>query len=117
MNQGNCRSQGQGHITPHLILHRLIQYMGGGSFQDIRTSVGTPKAAFFNYIHHGIDSVNNCPALVIEFLTNPDSLKQLAMDFQSKSSMAVLDGCVGTLDGWLCHIKVPTVKDTANIAA
>ncbi len=29
----------------------------------------------------------------------------------------VLHGCVRALDGWLCCIKVPTAKDTANIAA
>jgi hypothetical protein len=39
------------------------------------------------------------------------------MDFQCKSSMGVLDSCVGALDGWLCCIKVPISTDTANIAA
>ena len=32
--QGNRRSQGQGHITPQLILHCLIRYMAGGSFHE-----------------------------------------------------------------------------------
>jgi hypothetical protein len=117
VNQGNCQSQGQGHISSKLILHCLIQYMVGGSFHDIITSARIAKATFFNCIHQGIDAVNNCPALAIEFPTDPNGLKQLAVEFQGKSSMGVLDGCVRALDGWLCHIKVPTVKDTANIAA
>ncbi len=29
----------------------------------------------------------------------------------------MLDGCVGSLDGWLCRIKVPLGKDTSNIAS
>jgi hypothetical protein len=91
--------------------------MAGGSFHDIRTSAGIAKATFFSCLHHGIDAVNNCPTLAIDFPVDANSLKKLAIDFQSKSSMGVLDGCVGALDGWLCRIKVPTAKDTANIAA
>jgi DDE superfamily endonuclease len=117
VNQGNHQSQGQGHISSKLILHCLIRYMAGGSFHDIRTFAGIAKATFFNCIHWVIDAVNNCPALAIEFPTDPNGLKQLAVEFQGKSSMGVLDGCVGALDRWLCHIKVPTAKDTANIAA
>ncbi len=58
--QGNRRSQGQGLITPQLILHCLIHYMAGGSFHDIRTSTENAKATFFNCIHWGIDAFNNC---------------------------------------------------------
>jgi len=44
-------------------------------------------------------------------------LKLGTLAFQNKSSNGVLDGCVGALDGWLCRIKVPTQKETANISA
>jgi hypothetical protein len=90
---------------------------GWGAFHDIRTNAGIAKSTFFVAIHRGIDAVNNCPELAIRFPTTTPGLQKLALDFQGKSSNGALDGCVGALDGWLCHIKVPIRNRTANVSA
>ena len=78
---------------------------------------GIAKSTFFACVHRGIDAVNKCRELALHFPTELSELKEVAIEFQGKSSFGVLDGCVGALDGWLCRIKVPLGKDTSNIAS
>jgi hypothetical protein len=91
--------------------------MAGGSFHDIHTNAGIVKSTFFDAIHRGIDVINNCLELAIRFLMEAPVLKQLALDFQGKSSNGASDGCLGALDGWLCCIKLPIRNQTANVSA
>jgi hypothetical protein len=115
--QGSRRNHGMGHVTPELVLHCLLRYMAGGSHHDIQVLAGIAKSTFFACVHRGIDAVNKCRELALHFPTELSELKEVAIEFQGKSSFGVLDGCVGALDGWLCRIKVPLGKDTSNIAS
>jgi len=114
--QAQRRPRGSGPISEELILHCLIRYMAGGLFHDIRVNAGMAKSTFFSAIHRGIDAVNRCPELSINFPTSRHDLKVVALEYQNKSSNGVLDGCVRALDGWLCRVQVPTQKETANIS-
>ncbi len=76
---------------------------------------GIAKSTFFACVHRGIGAVNKCPELALHFPTGPSEMKEVAIEFQGKSSFGVLDGCVGALDGWLCRIKIPLGKDISNI--
>jgi len=115
--QGNRRTGGNGPLTPELILHCLIRYMAGGSHHDIRILAGLPISSFFYCLHRGMDAVNRCPQLSLEFPTDHGELKRVALEFQGKSSFGVMDGCVGALDGWLCRIKVPIGREASNISS
>jgi hypothetical protein len=115
--QGSRRSRNMGHVSAELIIHCLLRYLAGGSHHDIRVLAGIGKSTFFTCLHRAIDAVNKCNALALSFPQDAAGLKELALDFQSKSSNGTLDGCVGALDGWLCRIKVPLGKDTSNIAS
>ncbi len=75
------------------------------------------KSTFFSVIHWGIDAVNGCPELSIHFPTSSHDLKVVELEYQNKSSNGLLDGCIGALDGWLCHVQVPAQKETSNISA
>jgi hypothetical protein len=115
--QGSCRNPGLGYVSPELGLHCLLRYLAGRSHHDIRLLAGVAKSTFFAYTHRGIDAILKCPHLNIQFPTNDAGLKEIAMEFQNKSSFGVLDGCIGALDGWLCRINVPLDRDTSNISA
>jgi hypothetical protein len=115
--QGNCRTGRNGPLTPELILHCLIRYMAGGSHHDIRVLAGLPISPFLYYLHRGMDAVNRCPQLSLEFPMDHGELKRVALEFQGKSSFGVTDGCVGALDGWLCCIKVPIGREASNISS
>ncbi len=102
--QGSRCNHGMGHASPELILHCLLWYLAGGSHHDIQVLAGIAKSTFFACVHQGIDAVSKCPELALHFPTELSELKEVAIEFQGKSSFGLLDGCVGALDGWLCRI-------------
>ena len=81
--------------------------MAGGSHHDIRIIAGVSKSTFFAHVHQGINAILKCPHLKIQFPTDDAGLKEVALEFQNKTSFGILDGYVGALDGWLCRINVP----------
>jgi len=104
-------------VVPEIIMHCTLRYLAGGSFSDIRATAGLSKATFYYCIHRGIDAINSCLALALQFPMTEDELKTTALEFQGKSSFGMLNGCIGALDGWLCRIQVPTPKDTPNVSS
>lgn len=90
--------------------------MPGGLFHDIHVNSGMATSTFFSSLHQCIDAVNSCLELEIHFSTDSHGLKFGMLESQNKCSNGALDGGIGVLDGWPCHIQVPTRKETASIS-
>ena len=43
--------------TVEIILYRLLRWLTGGSYLEIRLSAGISKAAFYNYIYKCMDAI------------------------------------------------------------
>ena len=115
--QSRCCTGGEDLIGPELSLHCTLRYLAGGSYHDIRTSAGLSKASFYNAVHGGLDALISCDALKLVYPSTLPELKAKANAFKARSSNGALDGCVGALDGWLCHIEVPSATETPNVTS
>ena len=98
-------------------MHCTLRHLSGGSHQDIQVTACLPVSTFHYCIHRGIDAINKCLALSLQFPMTEEELRKTAIEFQAKSSFGVMDGCIGALDGWLCRIKVSTPKETSNVSS
>ena len=49
----------------------------------------------------------------IEYCSDENQMQEVALQF-SQSSLGVMNGCIGALDGWVVKIKKPTRSDGVN---
>jgi len=119
VNQEKARnaSKGEDPISAELIMHCTLRYLAGGSVHDIRTTAGMSKTSFYQSVYRGIDAINRCPELKIKFPITMEELHKSADEFCQCSTGGVLNGCVAALDGWLCRICVPSVRETNRITS
>jgi hypothetical protein len=75
------------------------------------------KTSFYQSVYCGIDAINHCPELMIKFPITMEELHKSADEFCQCSTGGVLNGCVAALDGWLCRICVPSVRETNRITS
>jgi len=68
-----CRTS-MGYITVAILLHSLIQLLGGGSYLEIRRSAAISPAKFYSCVYKCIDSILDCEDLENKF---PDTAKEL----------------------------------------
>jgi hypothetical protein len=113
--QSNNASLGNRPIVAEIMLHCTLHYLGGGSYHDIRVSVGLSTAAFYRAVWRGIDAINSCLALQIKFPIMLEDLTKAAHEFECRTSHGIMKGCVAALDGWLCQIHVPTTDEVKKV--
>jgi len=108
--QSSNASKGRRSITAEIILHCTLHFLAGGSVHDIQVMAGMSRTSFYRCVHHGIDAINACPGLSIRFPLTISELANSAKDLSSISSHGIMNGCVAALDGWCCHIWVPSAN-------
>jgi DDE superfamily endonuclease len=111
----NRSGHDKGPITTEIALHCLLRWLSGGSYLDIRLSVGISVPSFYRLLHACMKAILLCDELKISFPATDADLQAAADDFKSVSSHGVIDGCVGCLDGILLKIQTPASKDVGNV--
>ena len=104
-------------ITVEIMLHCLLRWLSGGSYQDIRISVGISSASLFTCIYKCINAILNANELSYKFPSTQTELDAAARNFEALSSHGAIKGCVACLDGYLLRIQVPSTRETGNVKA
>jgi hypothetical protein len=81
VKQGHNQSQGGDHIYVELIVHVLLRYLAGGSFNDLSYS-WTSKIYLFSCLHCGVNAVSNTKKIAIAF---PKLFRSLLQILQPKA--------------------------------
>ena len=103
-NQSSRASKGEVPISPEIIMHVTLRYLAGGSVHDIRVLAGILHSSFYRFLRRGIDAINGCDALQLNWPHTMEELCDAAKGFHWSSSHGVINSCIGALDGWLCPI-------------
>jgi hypothetical protein len=82
------------------MLHCTIHFLAGGSYCDIRRMASISKASFYHLVWHTIFTINHCAVLDIKLPSDSDEINSTA-----KGGDSAMNGCVGSLDGFLLRIK------------
>ena len=107
---------GRGPITVETMLHCLLQWLGGGSYLDIRLSTGISTTSFYRCVYKCIDVILELEELSYTF-SGGEALNSAAQAFESLSSNGALNRCVVCLDGYLLQIQIPASGETWNVKA
>jgi len=51
------RINGKDSVTVEMMLHRLLGWLAGGNYLDIKLSVGIGKAEFYHFIYKCMDAI------------------------------------------------------------
>jgi hypothetical protein len=104
-----------GLIPTEIRLSAAIRYFAGGRPEDIAICHGIGHSEVYICCWTVVDAVNKCkcPELSIDFPTDHQEQKQLALAFKAKSAVGI-DCCAGAVDGMLLWIEKPTEADCAE---
>jgi hypothetical protein len=111
------RRTGKDPVTVEMMLHRLLRWLAGGSYLDIKHSTGVSKAAFYHYIYKCMDAILDSELLVYKFPETEKELNEAAQGFEALISHGAIKGCVACLTGFLLQMKVPAKTETGNVKA
>ena len=74
-------------LSVEIMLHRLMTWLDGGSYLDMRLSAGISKAAFYNYIYNCMDAILDSEDLPYKFPSTMKELYEWAQGFESLLSL------------------------------
>ena len=106
-----------GSITVEIILHCLLEWLGGGSYLDIRLSAGISPATFYSCIYKCIDAILDTEDSAYKFPDTSKELDQAAWGFPLLSSQGAIKKCDACLDRFLLQIQVPPSSETGIVKA
>ncbi|KAE8901015.1 hypothetical protein PF005_g14626 [Phytophthora fragariae] len=92
-----------------------LQFLAGGSHHDIRRIAGTSKASFYRIVCLVVEAINGSRELRLTFPCSPTERKESAAAFKSLSVGGLFLVCVGCIDGWLCAIRAPRMRETGGV--
>jgi hypothetical protein len=101
-------------IIPEISLHCLLRWFAGGSYLDIRVSVGISVRTFYRNMKKCMASILQSAELAYRF---PTDLEAASREFGEISAHGAMFGCVACVDGYLLRIQVPSSKETPNVKA
>jgi hypothetical protein len=113
VNSTKFRNQASNQNTfgSELILHcTSSRVLAGASHFDVMVHTGISSSAFYCCVYRDIDAISGCCELVMPMCLS--EMHDASNKFKEFSLDGRLNGYIGTLDGWLCRIKVPSASDT-----
>eukprot|EP00918_Siedleckia_nematoides_P047149 GHVU01103302.1.p1 GENE.GHVU01103302.1~~GHVU01103302.1.p1 ORF type:complete len:437 (+),score=23.73 GHVU01103302.1:149-1459(+) len=102
-------------IDSTVILHCLLRWLAGGSYQDIKWSAGISVRSFYRAVHAGMAAVCCCMELDYHFPRTTEEVNAAAYAFALLSDNRVVRGCVGAMDGLLVRIQAPRPSETGHV--
>ena len=111
-NHKTINTKADAPITTPIALHCCIRWLSGGSYHDIRLTVGISTAVFYICVHRCIDAIVNC-----HFPRTSLEIERAALGFKSISLHGIMDGCVAAMDGILIKIRTPPTSQVGNVKA
>ena len=103
-------------IIVEMMLHCILQWLGGGSYLYIRLSAGIGKPAIYSCIYKCINNFGLC-RFGTDVSRHCKLLDEAAQGFESLSSQSAIEGCVACFNGFLLQIIVPSCSETGNVKA
>ncbi|KAE9255678.1 hypothetical protein PF004_g499 [Phytophthora fragariae] len=97
-------------ISEEVVLHCTLGYMAGGSYLDVRDVAHVSVASFYRCLHRGVSAILGCSERDIKLPATTADMDNAAAALKRESTVGVLDGCVGCVDGMLVNIATPTRK-------
>ena len=104
-----CYNSSSGKVDVSIKLAMTLRYLAGGSYLDIHTEVGVSRSFFYKCIWEVVEAIVKVYPLefplpkegddVASTRAKMDELERIAAGYKARSSMGVLDSCVGALDG------------------
>jgi hypothetical protein len=116
LNDKYAAMTGMEPICCEIMLHCTIRFLLGGSYHDIHATVSISKPSFYHLVWHTIDCINKLEALDVQ-LPSIDQLNSIRDGFKRISTDGVMNGCVGSLDGYLLRITAPSFAECRNVTA
>ncbi|ETP34447.1 hypothetical protein F442_17237 [Phytophthora nicotianae P10297] len=109
---------GTDQLQPENMLQMTLSWLAGGNYMTIRGLAGMSPSGIYGCMHAVMDAMCHCPELRIHSPTeSQERIHDLAESFTYISKDGVLTGCVGCIDGWLCHIRAPSPYEVPDEAA
>ncbi|OQR86069.1 hypothetical protein ACHHYP_20514 [Achlya hypogyna] len=104
-------------LSPANQLQLLLAYLSGGFMIHLRRLIGTSRKQFYRIIYRVMVAFAKVPCLDINarFPKNDSARRAVAARFANDGENAVLLGCVGVIDGWLCTINRPRQADIGTV--
>ena len=90
---------GHGPITVEIMLHCLLQWLGGGSYLDIRLCAGISAASFYRCIYKCVDAILDLDELSYSF-SEGEAIESAAREFEALSSNGAIKGMC-SLSRWI----------------
>jgi len=104
-------------IRVEIVLHCMLRWLAGGSYDDISAIASLSVPTFFRYVNFGMNALLACESLAIRFPSSEAEMKSQCESFEGISMHGVIKGCIGAVDGWLCRVKTPTKRETAHVTS
>lgn len=107
-------------ISKKVKLKCTLRWLAGGSYLDICTFYGVDDSTFYIHDSHKsilwpvINAINVAVDIGLPTCTN--ELHEIARGF-AKYTGGEMFGCVSAIDGWVCPIRQPSLKDVDDISA
>jgi len=89
-----------------------LRHLAGGKLRSLECNFGISKSSAYVAKDIFIDAVLQCTDLDIKFPTTNKEYTAIAQDFESKATVTILQGCVGTIDGFFQPMMKPSIKDS-----
>ncbi|OWZ02267.1 LOW QUALITY PROTEIN: hypothetical protein PHMEG_00026202 [Phytophthora megakarya] len=105
-------------VTPENMLQMTISWLAGSNYHMTRNLAGASVPGFYSCLHAVMDAICEYPELRIRSpAESEEHMLKLADDFTSISADGIMTGCVGCIEGWLCHIRAPSALEVPDVAA
>jgi hypothetical protein len=100
-------------------LHCTIRYLAGGIPFENSDVVNISESSFYRIFWKVLEIIVNIPELDFDLPSDPSSnparIREINQSFQNIQTCDAFKGCIGALDGWLCKIQAPALRDEKNV--
>ena len=100
-------------------LHCTIRYLAGGIPFENSDVVNISESSFYRIFWKVLEIIVNLPELDFDLPSDPSSnparIREINQTFQNIQTCDAFKGCIGALDGWLCKIQAPALRDEKNV--
>jgi hypothetical protein len=106
-----------GFICGEIKLATTIRILGGCSPMAMAImfdfSFATAYKIFKHVISNWLSHESFCPIDGVKYCSDDNHMKSVALQF-CESSLGIINGCIGALDGWIVKVQKPLKSDGVN---